>query len=168
MGCIICQQNGQTDLVDKPSKESFEKLLKMTRERVEHKDCQAMDFVKRTANHTAEKLISDNATYHKKCYANFANTGKVERARKCFSDSIEKGESSVIKRKAGGPSLSGITVSNKEALITRSKVITYDKILCIICQETGGKLQLVQTKETGKSMFSMSEKFSDKGFFSRA
>ena len=50
MRCIICQQNDQVDLVDKPSKESFEKLLTRTRERVEYKDSQVMDFVKRTTN----------------------------------------------------------------------------------------------------------------------
>ena len=34
MSCIICQQNDQADLVDKPSKELFEKLLTRTREKV--------------------------------------------------------------------------------------------------------------------------------------
>ena len=82
MSCIICQQNNQADLVDKPSEELFEKLLTRTRETVEYKDSQVTDFVKLTTNHTAGKLISDNARYHKKCYANFANTSKVERARK--------------------------------------------------------------------------------------
>ena len=38
MTCIICQQNDQVDLVDKTSKESFEKLLTKTRERAEYKD----------------------------------------------------------------------------------------------------------------------------------
>ena len=64
---------------------------------VEYKDSQVRDFVKRTTDHKAEKLISSNARYHKKCYANFSNTSKVERARKRFSDSIESGESSVMK-----------------------------------------------------------------------
>ena len=64
---------------------------------VEYKDSQVRDFVKRTANHKAEKLISGNARYHKKCYANFSNASKVERARKRFSDSVESGECSVMK-----------------------------------------------------------------------
>ena len=97
-----------------------------------------MDFVKRTGNHTAEKLISDNARNHKTCYANFANTSKVERARKRLSHSIEKGESSVIKRESGTLPASGSTVTNEEVLTTQSKAITYDKTLSIICQRTGG------------------------------
>ena len=70
MTCIICQQNDQVDLVDKTSKESFEKLFTKTRERAEYKDYQVMDFVKRIVNHTTEKLIGDNARNHNKCYAN--------------------------------------------------------------------------------------------------
>ena len=135
--------------------------------RAEYKDSQVMDFVKGTANHTTEKMTNDNARYHKKCYANSANTSKVERARKRFSDSIENGESSIIKRKPGRRSTSGITVTNKEALTTRSKAITYDKRLGIICQRTGGKLHLVKTKETGKLMMSVAKNFLDKGFFQR-
>ena len=94
MSCIICQQNDQADMVDNPSKESFEKPLTRTRERVEYKDSQVTDLVKGTVNHTVEKLISNNARSHKKCYANFANTSKVERTRKHFSDSIESEEDS--------------------------------------------------------------------------
>ena len=67
---IICQQNDQVDLVDKTSKESFEKLFTKTRERAEYKDYQVMDFVKRIVNHTTEKLVGDNARNHNKCYAN--------------------------------------------------------------------------------------------------
>ena len=42
-----------------------------------------------------------------------------QKDRKLFSDSFERGESSVIKLKAGRPSASGITVTNEEALTTR-------------------------------------------------
>ena len=49
------------------------------REKAEHKDSQVMGLVKRTVNHTAEKLISDNARCHKRCYVNFANRSKIER-----------------------------------------------------------------------------------------
>ena len=79
MSCITCQQNDQADLLENPSKESFEKLLIRTHEKTEHKDSQVMCLVKRTVNHTAEKVISDNARCHKKCYVNFANRSKTER-----------------------------------------------------------------------------------------
>ena len=96
-------------------------LLIRTRERVEYKDSQVMDFVKQTVNHTAEKLISDNARYHKKCYANFANASKVERAQKPVSDSTEREERSVIKQKADSPSAIGSIVTKEEVLTTCSK-----------------------------------------------
>ena len=79
------------------SKELFEKLLTRTRERVEHKNTQGMNFIKQNANQTLEKLFSNNGRYPKKCHADFANTIKVEGARKHFSDSIEIEESSIIK-----------------------------------------------------------------------
>ena len=37
----------------------------------------------------------------------------------------------------------------------------------MICQRTGGKLHLAQTKEISKLMFSVPEKLSGKGFFRR-
>ena len=113
MSCIIWQQNDQVDMVGNPSKELFEKLLTRAREIAEYKDSQGMDFVKQNANHTVEKLISNNGRYHKKCYASFVNTVKVERARKRFSDSIESGESSIIKRKLVSRSTNNTVKSDK-------------------------------------------------------
>ena len=75
-----------------------------------------------------------------------ANTSKVESARKRFSDSTEIGESSVIKRKACRSSATGITVTNEEVLTTRSKAITYDKTLCLICQKDWGKVAFSTNK----------------------
>ena len=56
-----------------------------------------MNFIKQNTNQTLEKLFSNNGRYPKKCHADFANTIKVEGARKHFSDSIEIEESSIIK-----------------------------------------------------------------------
>ena len=49
--------------------------------------------------------MEEKVKYHKSCYSSFANTDKVSRAQKRFWDSIEAAESSVIKRKAGIPSI---------------------------------------------------------------
>ena len=40
--------------------------------------------------------------YHDKCYSSFANVNKLDRERKRFAESINIGESSVIKRKKEG------------------------------------------------------------------
>ena len=82
----------------------FIQLLTKTPERAEYKDSQITE------------LISDNARYHKKCYANFANTSKAERLAIQFKE-----KKALIKRKADRPSASGSTVTNEEVLATRSK-----------------------------------------------
>ena len=42
---------------------------------------------------------------HRKCYSNFANVNKVERAKKRYAKAMDEGEASIIKKKAGIPSL---------------------------------------------------------------
>ena len=168
MDCYIClEKDAKKSFVQKPSLDSFEKLLKRTQERATYKDVTVTNFVERTKNVTAADLIEQNKRYHESCYANFANTGKLQRAKKRFYDSIDTGESSVIKRKAGRPSLNLSVAGNEEGLTTRSRSESHDKTLCIICQTPGGKLHRVQTKTTGNSMLEVSEKLSEKSFFRR-
>ena len=88
----------------------------------------------------ALELFEKNVVYHERCYASFANIGKVEHAKKGFHEFIEIGESSVIKQKAGRPSLNTSTEVFDELLVTRSKSEVYDKQSCIISQEPGRKV----------------------------
>ena len=48
---------------------------------------------------------------------------------------------------------------------TRSKTEQYDKTMCIICQNPGGRNYKVKFKETGRTMLSVAQKLSDKSFF---
>ena len=48
---------------------------------------------------------------------------------------------------------------------TRSKTEQYDKTMCIICQNPGGRNCKVKFKETGRTMLSVAQKLSDKSFF---
>ena len=150
--CIICQQDKKEHLVSNPSLDSLDKLLLRTRKRAEYKDTFVADFIERTLNCTAQELFNNKARYHKSCYR----------------ESIESGQCSIVKRKAGRPSLNpNKSKDNEEALTTRSKTVHYDKMLCIICQKRGGKVHSVQAKETGSLMLTVSEKLMDKSFFRR-
>lgn len=167
MDCFIClEKDVKKSIVKNPSLDSFDKLLKRTRERASYKDVSVSSFVARTENLTPTDLFEQKLKYHESCYANFANTGKLQRARKRYNESIDTGESSVIKRKAGRPSISSVE-ETVEGLTTRSKSEFYNKQLCIICQKHGGKLHCVQTKATGNSMLEVSERLPDKQFFRR-
>ena len=166
--CIICQQDKNEHLVSNPSLDSLDKLLLRTRKRAEYKDTFISDFIERTLNCTAQELFNNKVRYHKSCYSSFTNAEKVERAKKRYRESIESGQCSIVQRKAGRPSLNPNKIKdNGEALTTRSKTAHYDKMLCIICQKKGGKLHLVQTKETGSLMLTVSEILLDKSFFRR-
>ena len=135
--CIICQQDKKENLVSNPSLDSLDKLLLRTRKRAEYKDTFVADFIERTFNCTAQELFNNKTRYHKSCYSSFTNAEKVERATKRYRESID-GQCSIVKRKAGRPSLNpNKSKDNEEALTTRSKTVHYDKMLCIICQKKG-------------------------------
>ena len=102
--CIICQQDKNENLVSNPSLDSLDKLLLRTRRKSRIQRLVA-DFIGRTLNCTAPELFNNKAVYHKSCYSSFTNAEKVERAKKCYRESIESGQCSIVKRKAGRPSL---------------------------------------------------------------
>ena len=127
-----------------------------------------MNFVERTRDLKPEDLLTKNASYYRNCYANIANTIKIERAKKRYHNSIERGQPSVVKHKPGRPSLSTIQVEKDEPLTTRSKVEVFDRKLCFICQTRGARsLTRVESKETGIHMLKVSEKLVDKSCFRR-
>ena len=88
-----------------------------------------MDFVEHTRDLNPEDLLAKNNSYHKSCYADIANTTKIERAKKRYRYSIEGGQPSVVKRKAGRPSSSTTQVEKDEPLTTRSKVEVQQKTM---------------------------------------
>ena len=64
-----------------------------------------------------EELLERKVNYHDKCYLSFAKVHKFDRARKRSAESINIGESSVVKRKKGRSSLAGETTDNDYELL---------------------------------------------------
>ena len=127
-----------------------------------------MDFVECTRDLNPEDLLAKSASYHKSCYADIANTTKIERAKKPYRDCTESSQPSVVTRKAGRPSSSTTKMEKDKPLTTRSKVKFFDRKLCIICQTAGARiLTRVEFKETGIRMLKVLEKLVDKSFFRR-
>ena len=83
-----------------------------------------------------------------------------------MSETMDEGEASKIKRKAGRPSLSSIHQTS-DGLTTRSKSKPYLKESCIICQVPGGSVSKLESEATGKHMLEVSKKLQGKGFFRR-
>ena len=104
--------------------------------------------------------------YHRKCYSNFANVNKVEKAKKRYAEAMDEGEALIIKRKAGRPSWNS-SHQTPEGLTTRSKSEPYLKGPCIICQVPGGSVSKIEFEATGKYMLQVLKKLQDKWFFSK-
>ena len=150
MECIVCQEaKGKEKLVATPSEESFQKLLECARERAKYRDGTVVELVERTKD-TLSSVLATNSPYHKSCYAAITNISKLERARKRYQDSIDSGEASLIKRKAGRPRLQ-VPEQQEEPLMTRSKSEKIDKKLCIICLiSTERNLPRAEREDPGK------------------
>ena len=103
--CIVCQDAKRKEkLVTSPSEETFRKLIEGARERAKYRDGTGVELLERTKG-TLPSVLATNSSYHKSCYAAITNISKLERARKRYRDSIDSGEASLIKRKAGRPRL---------------------------------------------------------------
>ena len=120
MECIVCQDaKGKEKLVATPSEESFQKLLECATERAKYRNGTVVELVERTKD-TLSSVLATNSSYHKSCYAAITNISKLERARKRYRDSIDSGEASLIKRKAGRPRLQ-VPGQQEEPLMTQSR-----------------------------------------------
>ena len=116
---IICEEVGG-NLVDKPTESSFEALLEMTRERHRYRDQVVANFAERTVDVSPATLIENHVTYHRVWYSNYTNKSKIDHARKRYHEAVETGDTSVVKRKAGRPSLNNSNALEEcEGLITR-------------------------------------------------
>ena len=112
-------------------------------------------------------LIFSLFKYHRKSYSNFANVNKVERAKKRYAKAMDEGEASIIRRKAGRPSVN-YNHQTSEGLTTKSKSEPFLKGSCITSQVTGGSVSKVEFEATGKHMLEVLKKLQDKGFFRRS
>ena len=120
--------------------ESIQNLLKRTQERSNNKCINVIDFADRRRDFAALELFGENVVYHERCYVSFSNIGKVKLAKNRFRESKEIGKSSLIKGKAGRPSPNTSRQVFEDPLVKRSKSEVSGKQLCVIYQNSGGKV----------------------------
>ena len=90
MECIICLETDAKKIsVACPTLDSFLKLLERSRQRAQYMDNSAMDFFERTRDLNLEDLLAKHTSSHKSCYADIANTTKIERAKNCTTTSLK-------------------------------------------------------------------------------
>ena len=107
--------------------------MSLSCEEAEYGDTKVLEFVERNKNLCADDLINNKACYHKKCYSEFTNIEKRNRATQRYTDALEQGQVTIVKRKAGNPSSNRLEIET-EVRQLRTKSIQYNKDICIICQ----------------------------------
>ena len=71
--CIICQTHTVDELVERPV--AHEKVLQFIKERASYGDGICPETWKRLANTTSQDLVTNSATWHRKCYQDTTHTG---------------------------------------------------------------------------------------------
>ena len=77
---LICQEQSTVKVIKNPYNESLKKLLSLSRERAQYGDTKVFEFVERNKNLCADDLLNKKACYHKKCFSEFTNIEKRNRA----------------------------------------------------------------------------------------
>ena len=145
----------------------MERLLAVCKERDSYGDSVVKQFVARVKEFDVDWLMENKAVYHKECYAEYANKEKLERTRRRYEEAQSSISSSVTKRKAGRPSTSSLGDEDEALRSTRSKVASYDKEKCIICQVSGGKCHKVQFMKTVEKFLEIASQLEDKSLYIR-
>ena len=120
--CLICQEQSTVKVIKNPNNESLKKLLSLSRERAEYGDTKVFEFVERNKNLCADDLLNNKACYHKKCYSDFTNIEKRNRAIQRYTDALEQGQATIVKRNASNT----LKIEN-EVRQLRSRSIQYNK-----------------------------------------
>ena len=164
--CLICQEQSTVKVIKNPNNESLKKFLSLSREQAEYGDTKIFEFVEKIKNLCADGLLNNKVCYPRKCYSEFTNIEKRNRAIQRYTDALEQGQVTIAKREAGRPSSNTFEIEN-EVRQLRSQSIQYNKDICIICQSPSGTTYRVETLETGRLMFSVANRMSNKCFFLR-
>ena len=172
--CIVCQKVDTKQLVN-PKPESLRKLLKFVSDYADLGDANVAPIRQRLQAITIENLVENNAFYHKDCYSWLVNKRNLKRAAERYSKATKQQDASFITPKRGRPTSSQLldfnTPSSSSSEVTpkrlRSGASPYDSGLCIICQNKGGWLHKVMTKEKGRKMLEVAQKHIDKSFVVR-
>ena len=95
--CLICQEQSAVKVIKNPNNKSLKTLLSLSGERAEYGDAKVFEFVERNKNLCDDDLLNNKACYHKKCYNEFSNIKKRNRAIQRYTDALEHGQATIVK-----------------------------------------------------------------------
>ncbi len=153
--CIICQEQTEELLVEKPT--AYGKVLEFIAERAKYGDGNYPDISRRIRNLTAEDLTSRKASWHRKCYQDTVHTSMCKRAK-------ERYEKTLASRDRPGRRESTESHSSDAGTFTRSQSSPYDKDLCFFCERGAlynNPLHNITTENAGRTLKRAVEKSSN-------
>ena len=110
------------------------------------------ELFRRTKDITAEHLFNEGICYHKKCYAQLTNKVLIERAKTRYEKGKQNLEVSLVRTKTKGRPMN-ITKTTGDNNSRLSRQSSFDKYLCIFCQETSKEsLHEVTTANMGEQL----------------
>ena len=123
------------------------------------------DFVERLEKlklFSIKELVERKVTYHSDCYKLVTNKTTLNRLK----DRSETFKSPTSSCENNSPK-SSIAETPGSSKVLRSSMNTFEKSLCVICQQRGGKLHKVMSTTVGLRMFEVSKVLTDQSFFIR-
>lgn len=140
------------------SADALEKLFEAIYERHELKDENIVDCYDRLDG-ICKETFKEKCIYHSECYKKTTNVTTIRRLSiKITNDEVKTDENMEIEYED----------EEKPTFSTRSKIQSYNKDLCIICQKGGGgRLRKVEFLQTGKNMHEVAKTLENKEFFLR-
>lgn len=134
--CIQCQKLDTTDLVTRPSLNSYIKFLDYINKREQYGDVDYQLIRRRLENFTAADLQTRNAKWHRKCYQSTCHSGHLARAKSRYEKVCKQDASGLFhKGVEHQPSGSTSTSTESESRFTRSATKPFNASLCFFCQE---------------------------------
>uniref|UniRef100_UPI00358E46A4 uncharacterized protein n=1 Tax=Myxine glutinosa TaxID=7769 RepID=UPI00358E46A4 len=163
--CFICQtgvrQADYKSYVAKPALDSIQNIIDSAQLRYGYGDTDYAELNARVQDFSAEQLINEGVSYHKRCYANVTHKGNIDKAKTRFKKAALVGDVAVIRqKKIGRPSCSAADSPSTSVRGRREKYT--DNIKCVLCAEdTRVKLHDVATKNMGSQFMEIGRNTND-------
>ena len=129
-------------------------------------DAKISDCFERLHN-ISESTFKEKCIYHSECYKDVTNVTLLRRLSNKKKENDQSGSEN--RQEEDRDKEMEVESETKEVQRTTrsSKIISYNKELCIICQNRGGKLRKVEFLQTGKNMHEVAKMITNKDFFLR-
>lgn len=153
--CVICQEETSEPLVTNVSTDAYRNIVYYVLNRAKYGESDFLEAGKCLSSLTEDDLKTNQAKVHASC-----RKVKLERARARHEKALSSGNASILNKIKGRPTVTAETIQplppadSNPRRISRSFTATYNKELCVFCQNHDGKQEVhsIQTENRGKQL----------------